>query len=207
MNDVLEEHFLSEEVLLKLILTYIEQDCGRLYEYIVENGRRRRISRTLCDVNDSDDIWRTPWGVMLSDASLRDNTSYASGKFRKRFRVSHAMFLYLVQRCVDAELFPGVKIPIEFRLLITLRILGRGNCADDIAEFSGFSDNTINYIFHQMTEKFVDAFYDEFISFPSGDELQKVQESYAEMGFPGACGSMDATHVRLAKCPHGLRVL
>jgi hypothetical protein len=91
--------------------------------------------------------------------------------------------------------------------LITLRILGRGNCADDIAEFSGFSANTINFIFHEMTERFVEAFYDEFISFPTGDELEKVQQSYADMGFPGACGSMDATHVRLSKCPHGLRVL
>ena len=32
MNDILEEHFLSEEVLLKFIVTYIEQDCARLYE-------------------------------------------------------------------------------------------------------------------------------------------------------------------------------
>ena len=101
--------------------------------------------------------------------------------------MSHPIFLYLVRRCVDAELFPMVKIPIEFRLLITLRILGRGNCADDIAEFSGFSENTINYIFHEMTAKFVEAFYDEVISFPTGDELEKVQESYAAMGFPGAC--------------------
>jgi hypothetical protein len=72
---------------------------------------------------------------------------------------------------------------------------------------SGFAESTVNYIFHQFTKEFVTHFYDDYIQFPSGDKLASIAQAYAEMGFPGACGSMDVTHVRLGKCPHGLRVL
>lgn len=88
-----------------------------------------------------------------------------------------------------------------------MRILGRGNCADDIFELSGIAESTVNTIFHQFTQAFVSHFYDDYISFPSGAKLEAVANAYADMGFPGACGSMDVTHVRLGKCAHGLRVL
>lgn len=198
---------LSEKGLLTIITAYIKQDCGRFHNYIVENGRRRRVSRTEYNVNREDDLWRTPWGTMLADDSLRYNNSQASRKFRRRFRVSFSMFLYVVRRCEAARIFGNTKIPYEFRILIGLRILGRGNCADDIFELSGIAESTVNYIFHQFTSAFVENFYDEFISFPQDEELERVTRTYEELGFPGACGSMDATHVRLHKCPHGLRVL
>jgi hypothetical protein len=72
---------------------------------------------------------------------------------------------------------------------------------------SGIAESTVNTIFHQFTQAFVSHFYDDYISFPSGAKLEAVANAYADMGFPGACGSMDVTHVRLGKCAHGLRVL
>ena len=36
---------------------------------------------------------------------------------------------------------------------------------------------------------------------PTGERLVNVMEMYAMLGFPGAIGSMDATHIRLGKCP------
>jgi hypothetical protein len=117
------------------------------------------------------------------------------------------MFLYIVERCKQAEIFGKTKIPYEFRILIGLRILGRGNCADDIFEICGIGQSTINSVFHNFTSKFVEHFYDEFVSFPTGDKLRTVTKAYEDLGFPGACGSMDATHLRMYKCPEGLKQL
>jgi hypothetical protein len=36
---------------------------------------------------------------------------------------------------------------------------------------------------------------------PVGDELKKVMEVYKLLGFNGAIGSMDCTHVKWNKCP------
>ena len=164
--------YLSTEVILQIIADYIQVDANR---YVAqEDGKRRRFSRTQYNVNNVEDLWNTPWGVMLQDDDLLNNHSRASKRFRRRFRVSYPIFLYMVRRCKDLEVFGTTKIPYEMRILIGLRILGRGNCADDIFELSGIAESTVNTIFHQFTEVFVHHFYDEYISFPSGQELKRV---------------------------------
>ena len=205
--DHLWSQYLSDEGVRNVIAAYIEADGSRFHDYVQFGEKRRRFSRTCYDVNDVDDLWGTSWGKMLQDDALLNNHSRASKRFRRRFRVSYPVFLYLVRRCKDLEIFGATKIPYELRILISLRILARGNCADDICEMSGIAESTVNYIFHQFTKVFVHHFYEEFISYPSGERMEKVMKAYEDLGFPGACGSMDVTHIRLAKCPHGLRVL
>ncbi|KAJ1431206.1 hypothetical protein B484DRAFT_395604 [Ochromonadaceae sp. CCMP2298] len=73
------------------------------------------------------DLWATTWGRMLQNPQLN-----------------------LVAECVEVNLFkqkrPG-KIPIEFKVLIGLRILGRDSCADDLDEALNIGGSTINNIF------------------------------------------------------------
>ena len=42
---------------------------------------------------------------------------------------------------------------------------------------------------------------------PDGDDLKNVMEIYSKIGFPGAVGSVDCTHVRWNACPHDVRTL
>lgn len=210
IHNHLNSNFRSQEGIRNLIVNYIEQDGDSFYDYVaVDEGRRRRrrVRRTSFNVNDIEELWRTPWGLMLQHESLLDTTSHIHDRFIRRFRVSFTMFNYIVQRCRMANMFPKAKIPIEFRLLITFRILARGSCADDIFEMSGIAENTVNFIFHEVTSAFAENFYEEFIKYPSDEDLEVVSRCYEELGFPGACGSMDATHVRLGKCPAAYRVL
>jgi hypothetical protein len=85
--------------------------------------------------------------------------------------------------------------------LIGLRILVRGNCADDIEEMSGVKESTVYKIFHTFIEKFVEHFYKKFVYFPQGEELIQVLALYSKIGLPGTCGSMDCTHLRWTGCP------
>lgn len=39
----------------------------------------------------------------------------------------------------------------------------------------------------------------------SQEEIAKVTNVYKRLGFPGAIGSLDCTHIRWEKCPAGLR--
>lgn len=41
-----------------------------------------------------------------------------------------------------------VRVPIEFKILAALRILGRGNCVQDIEKFSGIAESTCLALFN-----------------------------------------------------------
>ena len=84
---------------------------------------------------------------------------------------------------------------------MSLRILARGNCADDIAEMSNGCENTVNYVFRLFCINFFDTFFNEFVYIPTGESLKRTMDAYEAVGIPGAMGSMNATHVGWDKCP------
>ena len=51
---------------------------------------------------------------------------------------------------------------------------------------------------------FSSEFKDEFIKVHTGDKLKLAMGVYTKLGFPGAFGSMDATHLWWNKCPVNL---
>jgi hypothetical protein len=108
--------------------------------------------------------------------------------FRRRFRIPFPVFKdVLVPLCRDANIFGTsveayVRVPLEFKILVSLRILGRGNVADDIFEMSKVPESTCNTIFHRFCEKFSEVFFADYVKPPTGSRLQKVMEIYAELG-------------------------
>ena len=203
----LHSDFMSQDGYVSMIREFIQADLSLFVELEEPSTKRTRVSRTGWNVNNPEELWRTPWGTMLQDPRLLDPHSWQAAKFRRRFRVPHSVFLLLVQKCKTAHVFGTSKIPEEFKLMIALRILGRASCADDMCELSWVGESTCNSIFHQFCHGFVDNYYDDYVTFPTGDVLKQVNSLYSKFGFDGACGSMDVTHVRLGKCPEGLKVL
>ena len=49
--------------------------------------------------------------------------------------------------------------------------------------------------------KFSKCYYPPCVTFPEGDEPNRVMEVHRQLGFPGACGFMVGTHVRWFGCP------
>ena len=86
------------------------------------------------------------------------------------------------------------------KVLAVLRILGRGMCLDGIQELSGISSSTTRTFFHAWTKKFR-----ETLRFPeTSEEIEKVMQPYAAVGFPGAIGCTDVVHIWWDKCPTSL---
>ena len=63
-----------------------------------------------------------------------------------------------------------MAVPIEIKILIGLRMLARGNCADDIEEMSGVPMSTVYNILNVFVENFSTIFLDKFVSFPKDEE-------------------------------------
>lgn len=88
------------------------------------------------------------------------------------------------------------------QVLACLQILGRGNFYDDIVQFSGMSEATVGRTFHIFCECFATKLYETWIHLPRDEEeLQEVMDVYDKVGFTGAVGSTDVTHVAWACTP------
>jgi hypothetical protein len=155
---------------------------------------------------------------VIKNPNVRDISTREGKEFRRRFRIPAPFFLdWLVPECEKANIFDSKvtldgqlmgHIPIEIKILVSLRILARGNVSDDISEMSKVGLSTCPSIFSQFVLKFAETFRKAFIYLPQdGEDLKKVMEIYARLGFPGCIGSMDCTHVHWLNCPEILKNL
>ncbi|CAN0506339.1 unnamed protein product, partial [Scytosiphon promiscuus] len=88
--------------------------------------------------------------------------------------------------------------------MAALQILGRGNCFDDISQMSLMCEPTAAATFHTFCRRFAHDLYDEHVFLPQGEHLDKVMQEYHQLGFSGAVGSTDVTHVKWGMCSYNL---
>jgi Plant transposon protein len=68
------------------------------------------------------------------------------------------------------------------------------------------SISTMQLFFHTFWEKFVVELKDRWIYYPvTAADAANNLAVYARLGFPGAIGSVDCTHVRWLRCPAQLQ--
>ena len=91
---------------------------------------------------DPIDFSKTAWGRMIRDPAVADPDSRTGKDFHRRFRIPWPIFNEVLLPLVDehnifdVQMYSRSRIPVEIKVLVALRILGRGNCADDISEMS-----------------------------------------------------------------------
>ncbi|CAN0429398.1 unnamed protein product [Pylaiella littoralis] len=84
-----------------------------------------------------------------------------------------------------------------------LTILARGNCFGSIYMLSWMSSAVVQKTFHKFCKHFATEMYDEHIFLPTDEngELDRVMGQYEKLGFRGAMGSTDVTHIAWGRCP------
>ncbi|CAN0410174.1 unnamed protein product, partial [Pylaiella littoralis] len=90
------------------------------------------------------------------------------------------------------------------QILTALQILGRGNCFDDINQLSLMSKSMAAATFHKFCKNFAKEMFEEHIYLPTGTYQDEVMDCYRKLGFTGAIGSTDVTHVGWGMCPFTL---
>jgi hypothetical protein len=144
----------------------------------VDRTRLRIIKRRVLSdlVQHRVDYTSTTWGNLIKDPNVNDPTHRKGKVFRRRFRVPFPLFNWLLVKCEEHNLF-GLKtnsskshprIPLEIKLLCCLRLLGRGECADTIAELSEIGESTVNHLIHTFFKNFVRVFRSEYIYLATG---------------------------------------
>lgn len=91
---------------------------------------------------------------------------------------------------------------VHAQVLTALQVLGRGNCFDDICQMSNMGEPTAQRVFHTFCKKFAVEMFDKWIHLPTGEDMTHVMNMYDALGFTGAIGSADVTHVAWGCAPH-----
>ncbi|KAJ1439688.1 hypothetical protein B484DRAFT_443840 [Ochromonadaceae sp. CCMP2298] len=151
-------------------------DCVRRMQDNIEEAKSGRESH-----GRTKDLWSSTWGRMLKNPFLNDPKHWVHRDFVRRFRLPYQLFKQLLVECEEVNLFDTKrrgKIPIEFKVLIGLRILARDSCADDLDELLNIGGSTINTIFKQFVTGMATKLYDRHVHVPEGAELDKIVETY-----------------------------
>ena len=167
-------------------------------ELLLESVKKRR--QTPLRPN----YWDSVWGQMLLHEDISNGSSYIAKKFRRRFRVPYALFKEIIlPQCEAMKVFPVQRkspIPLEFKILICLRIIGRDAVADECNELTHIGESTCHTIFKEFVKNYSRIFYDAYVNMPTGSDLVETMETYRRLGFPGCIGSIDCTHVKWSAC-------
>ena len=122
---MLDEHEdLDFAIAEKVITEWITKEFDANF---YSKSKKRRVRRKF-----KKDLWKPSWGELITHEDIRDPSSYQGRIFQRRFRVPFGLFMdQLVPMCADRNIFKTkddrfVRVPIEFKILICLRILGRG---------------------------------------------------------------------------------
>ena len=119
----------------------------------VENRAKKKQKRRA--IERCSNLWEINWGKMLLNSSTADCETWEGKKFRRRFRIDYRMFI--VSLCKDSNVFEmkiSSRIPIEFKVLVALKILGRDNDCDTISKLSAIGESTCNDIFGKFVVYF-----------------------------------------------------
>jgi hypothetical protein len=190
---------ISEDLLESEILKIL------IEENLIETAKIRTFS------SRNFDYWETSWGKLLRNPNTRDISSKEGRLFRRRFRVPFQIFTdVLLPKSKEHNIFDTrgtTQIPLEIKILMVLRVLGRNNCIDDIKELNGetIGESTINSIFKTFVTNFADRIFPLYVKEPSPDRMKKIMDVYKSLGVPGAAGSMDCTRLHWLMCPSSIR--
>ena len=190
-----------------IITPAAQQVTAKFLPVNLNSPNRKRKSPEARDEFRKVDYTKTKWGLLIGNPLVRFPDNRYGKQFRRRFRLPFQLFEILVDICRDKNIFnvrdlSRVKIPIEIKLLCCLRVLGRDECFDSIEDMSDVPEKTVWWFFKTFISNFPKALLNDVIKPPKeGVELQKVMNVYTRMGFPGAVGSVDATHIRWHMCP------
>ncbi len=127
------------------------------------------------------------------------------GDFRHWFR----MPLKKVERLTDMFIESGYIVPsrcawrradfcerVELLVMSALYILGKGAAFHSCRALCNISTSQVRKFFFKFLDVFMDM-HEEYIKLPGNvAELNRVTRSYASVGLPGACGLMDAVHIK-----------
>jgi len=134
------------------------------------------------------------------------------GDFRQFFRMPLSKVEMLTNTLIDRGYVPTPRTKFrqaEFRertellVMSAIYLLANGAAFRSCRTMCGICTSEVRKFFYRFLHAIVDM-KEEYIYMPRNiTELSHVSSSYADVGLPGCCGSMDVVHIKWGNCPSG----
>ena len=216
-DDLIDD--LMFNLLVKEVGVAEEKDAieGEEYPMTTDGSRERKVRRNNYDrgpkekKSNDDPATTIQWMRWIADPAIAFPHTAQGKRFRHLFRIPFPIFTAIVKTCKESgnKLFNYAvtdaagqySIPVEVKILFSIRVLAGGMKVNDAAELTQFmSNSTGNSFFTQFVVDFADMFEHIHIRPLEGEELLRSMASYARLGLAGCLGSIDATIFPWGKC-------
>ncbi|XP_021724727.1 uncharacterized protein LOC110691753 [Chenopodium quinoa] len=138
-----------------------------------------------------------------------DNPVYNTTQFRRRFRMQRPLFLRIMNKVVEGDVYFQQRRDATGKLGISpmqkctaaIRMLAYGMAADAVDEYVRISQSTARVALQRFCAGVIDQFGTEYMRNPTTDELAQILHQNELRGFPGMIGSIDCMHWEWKNCP------
>ena len=129
--------------------------------------------------------------------------AYLPDTFKRFFRMERSTTETLSQ-CpeITARDFAGGRpeVPLDKKVLITLRYLGSKETVRDIGDRFNVTDSTVITCKRQIVSALANSLKTRFVKWPGQNELDGIAQAFDDMGnyhFPGILGAIDGCHIEI----------
>ncbi|KAL1401396.1 hypothetical protein pipiens_006630 [Culex pipiens pipiens] len=137
-----------------------------------------------------------------------ENATYRT-EFRRRFRMSRAMFIRVAQAVEAANPYFVQRPDATGKMGLTClqkctaanRQLAYGTAADATDEYVRLSESTARNCLLEYCRTVVAVFEEEYLRTPNAEDVARLLEEGRKRGFPGMLGSLDCCHWQWKNCP------
>ncbi|KAE8962546.1 hypothetical protein PF010_g19986 [Phytophthora fragariae] len=142
-----------------------------------------------------------------------ENPTYPEKLFRRRNRMSHALFERLMSAVVEHDVDFEQRVDAVGKKGLTplqkcsaaVRMLVYGRAADSLDDVVKVAESTLLAYTKKFCRAVVEVFEEEYLREPTRDDIERQLERSAARGFPGCLGSLDCMHWAWEMCPTALK--
>ena len=140
-----------------------------------------------------------------------DNPTYDVSLFRRRFRMSPAIFNRIYQRLNDTNPYFTYRrncanetgISPHIKISSSLRMLSYGTSGDQQDEYFRLAGSTAIECMKEFCKSIIEEFGPEYLRTPGPNDIARLLAKGEARGFPGMLGSLDCMHWAWKNCPTG----
>ncbi|XP_021718611.1 uncharacterized protein LOC110686329 [Chenopodium quinoa] len=138
-----------------------------------------------------------------------DNPMYDTNQFRRRFRMQRPLFLRIMNKVVEGDVYFQQRRDTAGRLGLSplqkctaaIRMLAYDLAADAVDEYVRISQSTARVSLQRFCAGVIDQFGTEYLRNPITDHLARILHQNELRGFPGMIGSIDCMRWEWKNCP------
>ncbi|XP_033137028.1 uncharacterized protein LOC103841276 isoform X2 [Brassica rapa] len=190
-----------------------EQICDQKFDQQFENlliryGERQEASRSK-KKRAYIERDREQGHMQLWNDYFKEDSTYPSSMFRRRFRMNKPLFMRIVDR-LSAEIpyFQQRRdatgrfghSPLQ-KATAAIRMMAYGCPADAVDEYLRLGETTALLCLEHFVQGIIDLFGAEYLRKPTPEDLQRLLDIGEIRGFPGMIGSIDCMHWEWKNCP------